>query len=235
MDVRVGRVPVSAKADVAVYGDVGAWHAGLRGVVDALEREHLTVSVWQASAFTRQNLSQVRTVVLPGGWAVLQRDALGDSGLAAIRQFVEEGGTVLGICAGAYLLSRTVVWENVAYPYPLGLFDGVAVGPIAKWAPWPKRAAVRLRFTETGGRKGLDTLATPSVLYYGGPRFESGSAVSVLAMYPDSTAAMVERQVGKGKVVLSAVHWEQPADDSVFAYRAPPRRAGKVLAVLLGL
>lgn len=41
--------------------------------------------------------------IVPGGWAKLKALALGDSGKEAIRNWVKNGGTYLGICGGAGL------------------------------------------------------------------------------------------------------------------------------------
>jgi glutamine amidotransferase-like uncharacterized protein len=220
------RAEPATRAVVGVYADLGAWHTGVRSVVDALEKAGLACRALDRSLLTPEGLRGLKALVLPGGWAPFQSHTLGPAGLAAVRGFVEGGGRCLGVCAGAYLLARDVRWEGTDYPYPLGLFDGLAEGPVQGLAKWPETGPVRLAPTEDGKERGLGTLSGADVLYFGGARFVGGSNVKVLATYPDGTPAIVSRPVGKGEIVLCAVHLERPpvggADDGpLFPSNAP--------------
>lgn len=219
---------------VGLYADAGAWHEGVRATAAALESEGCRVKTLDYSRVTKADLDGLAAVVLPGGWAPFQRDAIGAEGLAALRAYVEAGGRVLGICAGAYLISREVRWEGEDIPYPLGLFDGRAAGPIDGLAPWPRRSPVKLAVTADGKRRGLGAADAKDVLYYGGARFEGGTDTTVLARYPDGGAAIVERRVGKGAAVLCAVHFERPAGANGAETDPPPALAGPVLRALVG-
>ncbi|MCX7422966.1 MAG: hypothetical protein NT013_26000 [Planctomycetia bacterium] len=63
-----------------------------------------------------------------------------------------------GYLRGAYLLSKTTKYEGIEYPYPLGLFDGVAEGPVTGLALFPKPESTQLRVTESGLKRGLAAL-----------------------------------------------------------------------------
>jgi len=226
----------AAAARVGVLADAGAWHEGARATVAALEAEGVPVRVLDRSLLEPRTLAGLDAIVLPGGWAAHQSGALGGPGLEALRARVEGGATCLGVCAGAFLLSARVRWEGETFPYPLGLFDGDAEGPLADLAPWPRRAAVRLEVTGEGRRRGLGPAAGRPLLYFGGPRFTGGTEVEVWARYPDGSAAVVTRRVGRGRVVLSGVHPEiaPPEADGTSPPEAPrPADAGAILKALL--
>lgn len=227
-----GREKVRRDRRVAVYADDGVWHPGARSVVEALEREEVYCVTIDRSQLTDENLGRFDALVLPGGWAPSQWAGAGEKGLKAIRTFVERGGRCVGICAGAYLISRTVKYEEKSYDYPLGLHDGAAVGPVKGLAPFPKPGSARLRATAAGRARGLGAVDKNEVYYSGGPWFDGGAGVTILAEYHDGSAAAISRQVGRGEVVLIGGHVERPPppalDDA-----ASPRWAGGVLKALV--
>ncbi|MEM1296596.1 MAG: BPL-N domain-containing protein, partial [Verrucomicrobiota bacterium] len=56
-------------------------------------------------------LEQFDVLVFPGGSGSKQAAAIGENGRLSVRQYVERGGGVLGICAGAYLCSSHYQWS----------------------------------------------------------------------------------------------------------------------------
>jgi len=148
--------------------------------------------------FLSGRLAGVKTIVMPGGWAPSMVRALGAKGVDALRRFLERGGNYLGICAGGYLVCRSVVWEGKRYRYPIRIAPAVATGPLNDIAPWPKSAGVKVTLRD-------DTKAR--ALYAGGSRFsiESGT---VLASYPDGSPAIVDLQHGGGRMILTGAHVE---------------------------
>jgi len=123
------------------------------------------------------------------------------------------------------LLSKTVRYDGKEYPYPLGLFDDVADVPVKGLAPFPKPGSVRLTATNAGTARGLDALADADVYFSGGPCFRKGTGATILATYPDGSAAVVARAVGKGEVVLIGGHPERPA--TTCRRPSPPARCSK--------
>lgn len=222
-----------AKERVGVFADAGVWHVGARSIVEVLEAQRIPCRVLDRSLLTRECLSRLEVLVLPGGWAPLQWAAAGDKGLAEIKAFVEGGGRCVAICAGAYLISKTTKYDGQEFPYPLGLFDGIAEGPVTGLAPFPKLGTARLKVTEAGLKRGLAPLNADDILYSGGPCFKNGNQVVVLARYPDNTAAMIARSVGKGEVILMGFHMERPASTTGDDSAPPPKLAHTLLKSIL--
>lgn len=213
-------------ARVGVYADAGVWHLGLVNVVACLEKAGLPCRALMHEDLA--NLEGLEGLVLPGGYAPYQYLAMGPAGLEHIRGFVTGGGHCLGICAGAYLLSQTVTYAGYTIPYPLGLFDGVAEGPVAGLAAYPSSGPVTVTTTPPGAALGLGVANGRTYLYGGGPRFVGGTGVTVLLLYPDGTAAAIRKKVGKGEIVATGVHMERPGP-AEGGEEAPPPAGSEVI------
>jgi glutamine amidotransferase-like uncharacterized protein len=224
---------VGDRPRVGVFADAGVWHVGARSIVDALEGNGISCRPLDRASLRGEELARFEAIILPGGWAPFQWSALGERGLAALKAYVEGGGRCLGVCAGAYLISRTTQYDGEVFPYPLGLFDGTAKGPIEGLARYPKAGQVRLTVTAEGRRRGLAPLSGEPLYYSGGPCFLNGTDVEILARYPDDSPAAISRKVGKGEVVLIGVHAERPPPERGDDDAPPPALAGKLLGALL--
>ncbi|MDG2422448.1 MAG: BPL-N domain-containing protein, partial [Phycisphaerales bacterium] len=55
-------------------------------------------------------LDQFMAVIFPGGSASSQGKTIGPTGRAAVREFVDDGGAYVGVCAGAYLALHNYDW-----------------------------------------------------------------------------------------------------------------------------
>lgn len=148
--------------------------------------------------------------IMPGGADLYHCEKLNGAGNRAIRAFVENGGTYLGICGGAYYACANIEWgknttQPICGPRELAFFDGTAIGPVYDFIEdgdieksWVAAAALD-----------FDGTICP-VFYEGGPVFEGGNA-TVLARYTALTgtpAAIIECAVGKGKALLCSPHLE---------------------------
>lgn len=149
--------------------------------------------------------------VMPGGADLYYCEKLNGAGNAAIRGYVEAGGTYLGICAGAYYACSSISWaategaEAIVGPRELALLDATAIGPLPEY--------IESFDTSWAGVARLQTAQGPAVaLYRGGCYFEPSPASlhETLATYdlPGSPAAIVRTHVGNGSVILSGVHLE---------------------------
>ena len=67
----------------------------------ALKEAGLPFDLLRAEDIRRGALSRYRMIFVPGGWASNKINALGDQGMEEIRRFVAGGGNYLGICGGA--------------------------------------------------------------------------------------------------------------------------------------
>lgn len=138
-----------------------------------------------------------------------------------IKHFVTEGGSYLGLCAGAYYAAQETVFEKgkpleVLDEGALGFFRGVAEGPAYDKSLFSYHSKKGARLAsiswlvhqDNPGRK------TGYVYYNGGCFFKTPGnykGVKVLSRYEDiekKPAAIVLCQVGKGKAVLSGIHPE---------------------------
>ena len=173
-------------------------------------------------------------IVFPGGAANPYHRKLseicGNSGNARIKEFVRNGGSYLGLCAGAYYGCRSIEFDKersleVVCDYELDFFDGRGVGPAMKGFEYCSARgsyAARFAFEEANEKK--EAVA----FFKGGPYFvgvervadgqipNEGSAFVPLASFmaqpgltcPPQSTCCVECAVGKGKVVLCSIHIE---------------------------
>ena len=196
---------------VAIYADAGTNYQLNGNLVRSLESAGIPCLLLDRSRIVNAELQDLEAFVIPGGYSTFQRNALGKRGISTLREFVQRGGKYLGICAGGYLASKDVHWEEKHYPYPLELFDGTAQGALDSIAPWPQEASVTLKLTKAGRQRGLDEKAEGTFYYKGGPHFHGGSNTTVLATYANGTAAIITRPYGNGEVILNGIHYERPA------------------------
>lgn len=169
--------------------------------------------------------------VMPGGADLYYGEKLDGAGNAAIRQWVEQGGCYLGICAGAYYGCAAIDWaagreDAIAAPRALGFFPGTAVGPLAELMQPPAdgnswHGAAEIVYDDGSG-PALDNI----LFYEAGPAFIPdippdipGGAmpphVRVLARYaalPGRPAAIVECDAGSGRAILCGPHPEYEGD-----------------------
>lgn len=226
---------------VGVYADAGVWPLGAHSVVASLQAAGAAVEILDWSLLQRSDLKRFHAIVFPGGYSYFQQISAGHRGLDAVRDYVEQGGRFLGICAGAFLAAKDVHWEGKKYPYPLVLFDGVAEGSIKEIAAWPNPGFAKLSVTDAGKKFGISAADGKEIYYQGGCRFTGGSDVTTLATYFDGTSAIIQRPFGRdgnGTVVLTGVHFERPAplpSGKIDESDHPPPLSQLVFPKLLGI
>jgi len=229
--VRTGR----PRPQVALFVDAGTNHLLNRNIVSLLEGQGIGCQLFDRSRVTAGNLAKLKAYIVPGGYSTFQHTATGSQGLLAIRSFVNDGGRYLGICAGAFMATRDVLWEEEHFPYPLALFDGTAEGALDKIAQWPQDAGVSLKLTAAGRQRGLTGSAEGNFYYKGGPYFHGGTDYDVLAQYQDGKAAIISRPFGQGEVVLNGIHFERPPPDEMESTDRVPPPAAAACAVFKSL
>ncbi len=197
-----------SKARIAVYNGPGVWNSGLEAIKLYLSSRRIDFALVNASTIKEQGLRNYNVLIIPGGWSYDYYKELGPTGEAAIKRFVQRGGGYLGVCAGAYLAAKAIVWEANIYHYSLGIADVLAIGPKPNY-PWPTQAYIAINMTSIGIENGLN--ATYRALYYGGPEFKplDNNTVTVVAVYGDSgNPAIILTRYGEGRVALTGVHLE---------------------------
>ena len=211
--------PYLSKAQIALYNDggYGTWQDGLT----ALE-QFLT---WKGVAYTEVNADTVnntdwptryQAICFPGGYAYYYKLAIDSNGIQKIRQFVNDGGSYLGICAGAYFASDSVQWEEDGLlDYPLDLFDGAAIGAIDSIAPWDNYTMTQVNLNPNHPINQYEP-AFEIILYYGGPYFRkhAGAAMDTVGTWQSyhDLPGIITFNYGNGRVLLMGPHPENEED-----------------------
>jgi glutamine amidotransferase-like uncharacterized protein len=151
-------------------------------------------------------------LVMPGGADIPYLRCLKGIGNKKIKEYVDAGGAFMGICAGSYYGSGYVEFDKngpleVLGERELKFFQGKAIGPIL--APYDYKI-------QTGCRAAVLSTAfedTPeiAVYYNGGGFFENAEKfphTEVIARYENKLPAIIKVDYGRGKVILSGVHFE---------------------------
>ncbi len=158
-----------------------------------------------------------KVVTFPGGYAYGYKTGLAGSE-QKIRDFLSNGGSYFGICAGSFYAASNVVWQGQSYSYPLGIYPKPIVGEIADIVPWPGYALTPTLVSDTvlGG-----SLGTIQQMYYGGGYHEMPPVspnMSIIASsrftYSGSAsnkADAVRYRYGQGRVFLITTHPEARA------------------------
>lgn len=158
-------------------------------------------------------LHDTKLFIIPGGRSLPYYEKLGKNGNNNIIQFVKNGGTYIGFCAGAYYAcARTIFAEGLPLELKLAgelnFFNGSAIGPAF--------SKTQFAYQSESGACMLDVIwknqASFSVYFNGGCYFEPENAfknTEILAHYFDTKKpAIVACDFGKGRAILSGVHPE---------------------------
>ena len=193
----------------------------------------------RASEIRAGRLEGYGTLMVPGGWASNKITALGDEGAGAVRDFVNGGGNYLGICGGAGLatmdglglvdISRKPTRERVpslSGPVRLSLephaiWEGTDEPVFNVW--WPSQFVpgsgdirVLARFRSATDEAMSSDLPVGDVLKNGGPggwkALEEAYGLNLDPSRMSGEPLVIEASLGKGRVVLSLVHFDTPGD-----------------------
>lgn len=180
-------------------------YAGSNPIVETLSLSALLNENWE---------SDTSLFVMPGGADIPYKFHLDGKGNQKIRSFVENGGSYLGICAGAYFGGGKVEFDKggaleVLGERELSFFPGTVSGPhLAPYDYKSKSGAKAARLTLASTHK-----ECPVLFFNGGGYFvdaENYPDVKILAWYDHEKKypAVVFSRIGNGKVILSGVHFE---------------------------
>lgn len=208
---------------IYIYNDDGAGKNALEYIYDTLasittaykinfiNAEDILYEKWTKNA---------ALLIIPGGADIPYTKKLNGKGNKIIKQYVKNGGSYLGLCAGAYYGSNFVEFDKngeleVLEERELAFFPNKVIGPVLARYDYK---------TNSGARVALLKLDIPNendftnlkVYYNGGGYFYNANFyknVKVLAYYhieKDATylPALIEIKHNKGTVILSGVHFE---------------------------
>lgn len=202
---------------VAIYDDNGG-HATARVEGKLEQAGDIQTHRVDSDAIEAGVLAQFDVLFSPGGSGSAQARELGKKGRDAVRKFVNAGGGYVGICAGAYLASR-----SRTRPY-LGILNA-SISDFDRG-----RDVVKVELTDRGQKLLGRPEQTLDINYHNGPIWGPGSkfspACDVLARFctevlPTNrttlvtmagTPAMLAGHYGKGRVLCSSPHPEAMPD-----------------------
>jgi hypothetical protein len=168
--------------------------SAVESVLNTLKISYATANSSQLNAMTETKLKAYKLLIVPGGNSITIGDNLSQATTAMVRATVQNDGLhYLGFCAGAFFGSYQAA-------------NGLDLTSGAVFSVWPNsgkgtgREAVQVSFPKSSK---LD------MFWHDGP--ETSGWGSIVAKYPDGTAAIAEGAYGKGFAIMSGVHPEAPA------------------------
>ena len=181
--------------------------------------------------------SDTSLLVMPGGRDIPYCEELNGEGNRRIRHFVDNGGSYLGICAGAYYACEAIEFAKgdpvyeVCGKRELKFYPGLGIGPVYPGFEYESNSGAKaIEIITSCDLVDLSQKNRITVHYNGGLYFAPPTSVpttphiygdtrQVLAYYPKEVyPAIVSIICGKGLVVLSGVHIEASATGLCNAY-----------------
>ncbi|MCK5848647.1 MAG: DJ-1/PfpI family protein [Caldisericia bacterium] len=203
---------------IGIYVDEGAWRPGVLALHNFCKAYgYFTKDVFAYQINENKMEDQFDVLIMPGGWAASYNVKIDSQGMANIRNFVKKGGSIVGICAGAYFLADKITWENIVYDYPLNLFDGEVKGSLHAIKAWDGHinTMITLRENHPINQYFPSQLTLP---YAGGgdiwPSNGNSQNFTVIATLnsTNNTVGIASITYGSGSALLIAIHPEMGLD-----------------------
>lgn len=202
---------------------------------EALLAHNLPFDLIRSEDIRAGKLQGYTLLFVPGGWASNKMKSLGDEGVEAIKQFIHNGGNYLGFCGGAGLatldgigllpIKRKPTRERVpsfsgkiklnlsAHP----LWQGIAEPVFYAW--WPSQFTIdsSINVLATYAQAMPDAFSSDlNVADVESTRsWQELEKIYGINLDPKrliNDPAVVEGSYGKGKVLLSLIHFDTPDD-----------------------
>lgn len=121
--------------NIFVYADKGTSRVGVASLIQACKNKlGFPAKKIYVEDILKNALDEAIMIIMPGGAANPYCEKLNGEGNRKIRRFVENGGTYLGICAGAYYACTRLEFHGEEYDvkdtWELGFFKGIARGSL---------------------------------------------------------------------------------------------------------
>jgi glutamine amidotransferase-like uncharacterized protein len=175
---------------------------------------------------------------LPGASDANYDNKMGADNIDRLRRFVTDGGRFMGICAGAYYACETIEWfkwDNARFKTKqprIDFFTYRAHGPIRALLDGQTDLGNGLSHTAAADITFVDdhgTLRRADIMYWGGPELSGASEGHIIARFNNVAGkppAIVMRDIGQGRALISAVHPEiRGADFAAAVYGREPVHA----------
>ncbi len=184
--------------------------------VKTIRREDILSTSWEDEA---------SLLIFPGGRDSCYHYDLQGEGNFRIRNYVERGGSYLGICAGAYYGCSSIEFEKghpleVIAKRELGFFPGKAIGPAYGPNKFRYGSDVGSQIAQILWKNNADSMST-NVYYNGGCTFVNANKrnnTTILARYEELSGmppAIIHCSVKHGNAILCGVHPEYLVKPSI--------------------
>ena len=223
---------VSKKVCALLWDESFAWGLMAR---QALTEAGVPFELLRSEEIREGALSRYRMLYVPGGWASQKLIALGDRGQEDIKRFVKEGGSYLGICGGAGMatedgigltpIRRKPTTERVpsfSGPVRLSLaghriWQGIDAPIFFAWWPSQFRAPaqgtrVLASYKEMLPDAFSSDISVADGRVIGWPALEARYGILLDPARLHGEPAVLEGNFGRGKVLLSLIHFDTPGD-----------------------
>jgi glutamine amidotransferase-like uncharacterized protein len=219
---------------ILIYVDKGVDGGGLKQLVRSLKQEttHPIRRIDAQELIREEWEKDAKLLIIPGGRDIFYHNSLKGAGTEKIRAFVENGGSYLGLCAGAYFACDRIEFEKgeaieVCGPRSLKFFAGAAKGPAFGNNRYSYENARGAEAARISWEK-----SACHVYFNGGCVFDPDADLPesrILSRYLDlenAPPAILHLPIGKGNVILSGVHFEYqsslfPKEDPYLAALSP--------------
>lgn len=192
---------------IGLYAGKGSWDVNVETLKHYFDAHDIEWSEFdEQDAVSLDLITYYDIIWFPGGFAAEYKNLIPDH--SNIRAFVEAGGAFIGSCAGAYYAGDILRWHGTDHEYPLKLFDGKSVGPLAGQVAWGEIGTFYLEEDHPVNDGFGEVL---EIYYFDGPYFEAydSDSLQVLARYAvNNEPAVIAGRYGSGKYLLFGPHPE---------------------------
>jgi len=212
----------TSKVKVAVFKGNGASATCVLETFEALKIDTgISPEKITAAEIIEGKLSNFDAIIFPGGSGSKELDNLGDMGASKIKEFVNSGKGVVGICAGGYLFSTTkgypslrlisaTEWDRKHYNKGRALIEFGLSYEGFKIFPELKNKKTFLQYYDGPVLMASDSGKSGTQLYT-----ELGKYISDIKIHPNypggvtpNKTFMLDENVGDGRAIVVAGHPE---------------------------
>jgi len=208
--------PPNKTAVAALYSDVGTWEESVQAAEKMFQWMNYTVELVNADHINNNGLDDFSILCIPGGNMYQYVQDISSRGMENIKNFIGNGGSYIGICAGAYFASEKVVWRGNQLPMrPLGVFPSTAEGPINEIAPYPNYTMCKVNIVDSAHPITQSEPDSAWMLYYWGPVLipNKDANITILGRYDrGNQPTMLAFDYGLGRAFLIGTHSEIEED-----------------------
>lgn len=192
---------------IYIYNDLGVSSESLTQTLQMLRSftEYQVKTISAAQLKVENWTNDAALFIIPGGADIYYTRKLNGQGNAIIKQYIDDGGKYLGICAGAYYASSAIEFGvgtklELIGDRELKLFNGKAIGPLFNQYSYQDNSGATAVMVEV---KDIGTLP----IFFNGGCYFSGCDYKVIAHYSELNLPAII-SVKNDHVILSGVHFE---------------------------